>query len=165
MGRAGGEARKMKRRIAWSLLLTAALSAPGVTLAQARKCDGLIPQALARALAEEWIAAWNSHKAAPVMALYADDFEMRSPGIVTAARGDPSGVLKGQARNRERWFGDGEGDQTRLFKLIEVFAGVRSITILYENRAGQRVTEVEEYRSDCKAERSNALYGPALTPK
>jgi hypothetical protein len=126
----------------------------------AEKCEGRLSQALAQELAEHWIAAWNSHKADTIMALYTEDFEMRSHYTLNNPRiSDPSGVLKGQAKNRLRWFGDGDGNQTRWFDLIGVFAGVRSIAIHYKTATAE-VIEVEEFAPDCKIERSNALYGP-----
>jgi len=125
------------------------------------KCEGHLSQALARKLAEHWIAAWNSHKADTIMALYTEDFEMRSHYTLTNPRiSDPSGVLRGQAKNRLRWFGDGDGNQTRWFDLVGVFAGVRSIAIHYKTAASTEVIEVEEFAPDCRIERSNALYGP-----
>ena len=42
----------------------------------------VIDRASARALAERWVAAWNSGDLEQVFALYHDDFEMRSPLIV-----------------------------------------------------------------------------------
>ena len=124
------------------------------------KCEGRLSQPLAQKLAEHWIAAWNSHKADTIMALYTEDFEMRSHYTLTNPRiSDPSGVLRGQAKNRLRWFGDGDGNQTRWFDLIGVFTGVRSIAIHYKSGTTE-VIEVEEFAPDCKIERSNALYGP-----
>lgn len=123
------------------------------------KCEGRLDQSQARKLAEHWIAAWNSHTADTIMALYTEDFEMRSHYTLTNPRiSDPSGVLRGQAKNRLRWFGDGDGNQTRWFDLIGVFAGVRSIAIHYRT-GNTEVIEVEEFAPDCRIERSNALYG------
>lgn len=142
------------------LLISTGASAQIPAAPIAEKCEGRLSQELARKLAEHWIAAWNSHKADTIMALYTGDFEMRSHYILKNERiSDPSGTLRGQAKNRLRWFGDGDGNQTRWFDLIGVFAGVRSIAILYKT-GNTEVVEVEEFTSDCKIERSNALYGP-----
>jgi hypothetical protein len=98
------------------------------------------------------------------MALYADDIEMRSPYILTSPRlSDPSGMLKGKVKTRQYWFGDGDGNQTRMFELLGVFAGIRSVTIYYRSGAVE-VTEVEDYNADCKVVRSDALYGPLPAP-
>ena len=55
----------------------------------------IIDRASARGFATEWIAAWNSGDLERIFALYADDFEMRSPLI--AERGfSPDGSLRGK---------------------------------------------------------------------
>ncbi len=52
----------------------------------------------------EWIAAWNSGDLERIFALYADDFEMRSPLI--AERGfSPDGSLRGKHAIRLYWGG------------------------------------------------------------
>jgi len=61
----------------------------------------VIDRASARALAERWVAAWNSGDLEQVFALYHDDFEMRSPLIVERGFA-PTGVLRGKAAIRPR---------------------------------------------------------------
>jgi hypothetical protein len=125
------------------------------------KCEGNLSIEQTYALARHWIDAWNSTSPDTVMALYTPNFEFRGPGIITSAnRSDPSGVLHGVADNRKRWFGANTTKPAGNFRLIDAFAGVRSITVHYNNLRGQQVTEIMEYTPDCKIERSNALYGP-----
>jgi hypothetical protein len=125
------------------------------------KCEGNLSIEQTYALARHWIDAWNSTSPDTVMALYTPNFEFRGPGIITSPnRSDPSGVLHGQADNRKRWFGDSATKAPSTFRLIDAFAGVRSITVHYNTLRGQQVTEIMEYAPDCKIERSNALYGP-----
>ncbi len=169
------------------LLLVALLGVCGPALAQAplrpappelvqpgdaalmQRCEGLLDLAKTYALARHWIDAWNSNSTDRVMALYTSDFEFRAQGILTSPNiSDPSGVLRGQADNRLRWFGRGGPDKSsQQFRLIDAYTGVRSIAVHYTNRANQLVVEVMEYAPDCKIERSNALYGlapPAAPP-
>jgi hypothetical protein len=127
-----------------------------------RSCDGLLSMEKTYALARHWIDAWNSQSRARIMAMYTPDFEFRARGILNnAAISDPSGVLRGQADNRLRWFGRGATDEkgSQQFRLLGAYAGVRSTAIHYVNRNNELVVEVEEYAPDCKIERSNALYG------
>lgn len=128
------------------------------------RCEGNLSIEQTYALARHWIDAWNSTSPDTVMALYTPDFEFRGPGIITSPnRSDPSGVLHGLADNRNRWFGAATTKAAGTFRLIDAFAGVRSITVHYNNIRGQQVTEIMEYAPDCKIERSNALYGPLPT--
>jgi hypothetical protein len=130
-----------------------------------RRCEGNISIEQTYALARHWIDAWNSTSGDTVMALYTPDFEFRGPGIITSARrADPSGVLHGQADNRLRWFDPAAKGVKGVgsFRLIDAFAGVRSIAVHYNGANGRPVTEIMEYTPDCKIERSNALYGALL---
>lgn len=128
-----------------------------------RNCNGLFNLAKTYALARNWIDAWNSTSVDRVMALYTPNFEFRARGILPSNRkSDPSGVLHGQADNRLRWFDPAangvKGPGT--FRLIDAYAGVRSVAVHYLNGASEPVVEVMEYAPDCKIERSNAMYGP-----
>jgi len=96
-------------------------------------------------------------------AIYTPDFEFRGRGIVINQRsGSPSGVLRGQAANRLRWFDPAaKGVKSAgSFRLIVAYAGVRSVAVHYLNGRSEPVVEISEYAPDCKIERSNALYGP-----
>jgi hypothetical protein len=126
-----------------------------------QKCEGNLSMEQSYALARKWIDAWNSTSVDRVMALYTPDMEFRGVGILTRKnKSDPSGVLHGQADNRMRWFGTSPTKSEGYFRLIDVFAGVRSIAVHYTTLRSQPVTEVMEYTPDCKIERSNAFYGP-----
>jgi hypothetical protein len=160
------------------LLLVALLSVSAPALAQApaapvsvlpgdaaliQHCQGLLSMEQTYALARHWVDSWNSTSADTVMALYTPDFEFRARGILTSLRiANPSGVLHGQADNRLRWFDPaakgvkGAGN----FRLIDAYAGVRSVAVHYLNGRSEPVVEVMEYAPDCKIERSNAMYGP-----
>jgi hypothetical protein len=135
------------------------LALPG-DAALMQRCEGLFSLQKTYALARHWIDAWNSNSTDRVMALYAPDFEFRAVGILNNARiSNPSGILRGQADNRLRWFGDAKEKGSQQFRLVDAYAGVASIAIHYVNRANVLVVETEEYGPDCKVVRSNALYG------
>ena len=126
-------------------------------------CDGLFNLPKTYALARNWIDAWNSTSVNRVMGLYTTDFEFRARGILPNNRkSSPNGILRGQADNRLRWFDPTAGDAkaSSNFRLIDAFAGVRSIAVHYLNNSSEPVVEVMEFAPDCKIERSNALYGP-----
>jgi len=166
------------------VLLAILLSLPTPVLAQAlapvsalpgdaaliQHCQGLLSLEQSYALARHWVDSWNSTSADTVMALYTPDFEFRAPGILTSPRiANPSGVLHGQADNRLRWFDPaakgvkGAG----VFRLIDAYAGVRSVAVHYLNGRSEPVVEVMEYTPECKIERSNAMYGappPGYSP-
>lgn len=125
-------------------------------------CSGLFSMEKTYALARKWIDAWNSNSRSRVMALYTPDFEFRARGILDNANiSDPTGVLRGLADNRLRWFGKATLDEksSQQFRLVGAYAGVRSIAVHYVNRMNEMVVEVSEYAPDCRIERSNALYG------
>ena len=83
----------------------------------------MIDEKLARAFAAEWIDAWNAHELDRVLVHYADDFEMRSPLIVTIA-GEPSGCLKGKAAVRAYWRKGLQLLPDLHFELVSILAGV-----------------------------------------
>jgi hypothetical protein len=128
-----------------------------------KNCDGLFNGAKTYALARNWVDAWNSTSVDRVMALYSSDFEFRARGILPNNRiSSPSGILRGQADNRLRWFDPAAGSvkPAGTFRLIDAYAGVRSIAVHYLNAQSEPVVEVMEFTPDCKIQRSNALYGP-----
>jgi hypothetical protein len=138
-----------------------ALAGDAALLAQ--PCDGLLSMEKTYALARHWVDAWNSTSADAVMALYTSDFEFRARGIITSARaGNPGGILHGQADNRLRWFDPAANGAKAagFFRLIDAYAGVRSIAVHYLTARSEPAVEVMEYARDCKIERSNAMYGP-----
>lgn len=138
-----------------------ALAGDAALLAQ--PCEGVLSMDKTYALARKWVDAWNSTSADAVMGLYTADFEFRARGIIThPVVGNPGGVLHGQADNRRRWFDPARNGvkAAGFFRLIDAYAGVRSIAVHYLTPRSEPVVEVMEYARDCKIERSNAMYGP-----
>jgi hypothetical protein len=117
----------------------------------------VIDQAFADRFAAEWIAAWNAHDLARVLAHYSDDFEMSSPYIVEIA-GEPSGTLRGKAAVGEYWKKALELVPDLKFELISVLPGVGSIVLYYKGARGRRVAEILYFGPDRKVIRASAHY-------
>jgi hypothetical protein len=118
--------------------------------AMAATCNGPISGAFARAFADDWIAAWNSHDMNRILTHYADDLEFHSPGIITVAN-EPSGVLKGKAKVAAYWEKALKA-LNPIFELVDVFAGVNSISIHWR-RPGHEVIETMEFNAACQVVR------------
>ncbi len=56
----------------------------------------------ARAFAQEWVAAWNSHDLDRIMSHYADDFQMTSPFIAKMTN-ELTGTINGRDNVRAYW--------------------------------------------------------------
>lgn len=106
----------------------------------------MIDEKFARAFAAEWIDAWNAQDLDRVLAHYADDFEMRSPLIVTIA-GEPSGRLKGKAAVRAYWTKGLQLLPDLHFKLVSILVGVEGLTLMYRGHRGL-VAEVFRFGTD-----------------
>jgi ketosteroid isomerase-like protein len=113
----------------------------------------------ALSFADAWIAAWNSGDLERVFALYADDFEMRSPLIVQ--RGfSATGVLRGKAAIRPYWSAGLERAKPRLeFELIDAYAGVSTVAIHYRSVGRKVVIEVLEFDANGLVLRGSACHG------
>ena len=55
-----------------------------------------------RAIAEEWIASWNSRDLDRILSLYSDDLEFSSIFILEFG-GEPTGTLRGKERVGDYW--------------------------------------------------------------
>jgi ketosteroid isomerase-like protein len=89
----------------------------------------------AQDFAAEWIAAWNAHDLARILAHYDDDFEMSSPVIVQVA-GEPTGRLRGKAAVGAYWAKALAGSPDLHFELKNVLVGVDSIVLYYGGHRG-----------------------------
>lgn len=124
----------------------------------------VIDRDTARALAARWVAAWNSHELERVFALYADDFEMRSPLI--AERGfSPTGVLRGKAAIRPYWgAGIASARPPLQFELIDAYGGVDTIAIHYRSVGRKVVIEILELDAHGRVIRGSACHGAPDDP-
>jgi len=109
--------------------------------------------------AAEWIDAWNARDLTRVLALYADDFEMSSPFIVSVA-GEPSGRLRGKPAVEAYWRRALEGIAHLHFELRAVLGGVDSVALVYQGHEGRLVAEVLHFAADGKVARAFAHYAP-----
>jgi ketosteroid isomerase-like protein len=110
----------------------------------------------AERFAKEWVAAWNSHDLARVLAHYEDDFEMSSP-IITILIGEPSGKLRGKAAVGAYWAKALRTIPDLRFELLAALAGVNSVTVYYQGHRGQ-AAEVLHFGPSGKVREASAHY-------
>jgi ketosteroid isomerase-like protein len=119
----------------------------------------IIDRGSARALAERWVAAWNSGDLEQVLALYHDDFEMRSPLIVERGFA-PTGVLRGKAAIRPYWnAGIASARPPLRFELIDAYGGVDTVAIHYRSVGRKVVVEILELDDHRRVIRGCACHG------
>jgi hypothetical protein len=111
----------------------------------------------AHEFAQEWVAAWNSHDLERILAHYADDFEMSSPLIIERMQ-EPSGKLKGKEYIRPYWQKGLEAVPPLRFELVDVFAGVESITMYYRSVGRKMVCEVLFFNAERQVLKGVAHY-------
>ena len=115
-----------------------------------------ITQETATAFAQAWIAAWNRHDLDAVLDLFSQDFEFCSPYVIELAN-EASGCLRGHEAVRRYW----ETGLARIpdlhFRLIDVLAGVSSLTIYYAGHRGM-VAETFHLDGTGKALKAAACY-------
>lgn len=119
----------------------------------------ILDRAFALEFAARWVAAWNLGDLEQIFALYADDFEMRSPLI--AERGfSPTGVLRGKDAIRPYWgAGIAAAKPPLRFELIDAYAGVGTVAIHYRSVGRKHVVEVIEFDEHRRAIRGCACHG------
>lgn len=100
----------------------------------------MIEPAKAREIAEDWISAWNEHDLEKILCLYTGELEFVSP-LVVSRLGREDGTIRTKRELRD-YFSQGIGPGSELhFELIDVLAGVSSITLYYSNHRKQMVAE------------------------
>ena len=82
-------------------------------------------------------ALTSGHQTVLVFTQYADDFEMFSPLIIERV-GEASGVLRGKEKVGAYWKIGLAASPPLRFELIDVYAGVSSLTIHYRS-VGRRM--------------------------
>ena len=122
----------------------------------------MLTEAQARSIAEENIAAWNSHDLERILAHYDDDVVLVSP--VAALRfGAPQGEVRGKAALRE-YFGRAlEANPTLRFELVDVMWGISSVVLYYKNQRGSMTGEVLEIGPSGRPIRVLANYSAPIT--
>lgn len=113
--------------------------------------------AQARAFAEQWLDAWNTHDLERVLESYANDIVFSSP-VALQRTGD--GRVSGRSALRAYW-GEGLAREPSLrLELQRVLLGYQSLTIVYRNQRDEQVAETFEVAPDGKVVRSYVTYGP-----
>jgi hypothetical protein len=114
-------------------------------------------KAQAHTLAQDWIAAWNSHDLDAIMDHYAPEVVLISP---TAARllGDPSGTVAGKEALLNYFTRGLQVYPNLTFTLLEVMWGVSSVVLHYLNQNNTKCGEFMEVAPDGKVVRVVAHY-------
>lgn len=92
------------------------------------------------ALGEAWITAWNSHDLERVLALYAEDAEMTSDGIVRLGF-TVQGSVRGKQNLRAYWSKALALLPNLHFFPSSYFTSPDSLVVDYVNERGQRICE------------------------
>ena len=101
-----------------------------VARSKTREVSMVLTKDEGRALAEEWIASWNSRDLDRILSHYTDDLEFSSIYILEFA-GEPTGTLKGKERVGGYWSSALERIPHLHFELVAVYTGVDTIAIHY----------------------------------
>ena len=110
------------------------------------------------AVADEWIAAWNSHDLDRILSHYAIDATVTTPIAATRVPGS-GGVVRGHEGLRAYW-GPALVDMPDLhFDLVEAMPTVDGVTILYRNHRGQLVAETVLWGADGLVHTAVVAYG------
>jgi ketosteroid isomerase-like protein len=92
------------------------------------------------ALGERWIAAWNSHDLERILALYADNAEMTSDGIVRLGFA-VQGSVRGKQNLRAYWSKALAMLPNLHFTANGFFTSPNSVVVHYTNDRGQAICE------------------------
>ena len=113
----------------------------------------------AATIAQEWLDAFNAHRADRVVDHFADDVTARSPAIARI-RPESGGVLTGKPAVLS-FYEEGLRRIPDLhFTLIDVLTGVDQLTILYRNQHDTLVAETLTIRDDGQVSAVSVTYGP-----
>jgi hypothetical protein len=109
----------------------------------------------------DWAAAdcdaWNRRDLEAIMSQYAEDVVLSSPAVV-ARMGRPDGWLHGKAKVRE-YFAIGLQIPGLHFELLEVFAGVSALCMIFRRETGAAVADLVEFDDRSRVTRLVACYG------
>lgn len=94
----------------------------------------------AKIIAAEWIEAWNAHDLERILTHNAEELEYVSP-LVVSRLGRIDGTIRTRTDLRAYFEPSLAKDSTLRFELIEVMAGVSSVTLVYRNHRDLIVAE------------------------
>ena len=86
----------------------------------------------ARAFAQEWVEAWNSHDIERIMAHYDEQVVLISPVALNLLK-NGNGVVQGKAELRKYFLRGIEAYPNLHFELQDVLWGVETIVVYYSN--------------------------------
>jgi predicted ester cyclase len=108
-------------------------------------------------LANDWVAAWNSHDLDLIMGHYDEAVELTSP-VAARLLGTADGKVIGKA-NLRAYFARGLEAYPQLqFRLEDVLWGLNSVVLYYTNQKGTRTAEFMEISAAGKVVRVVANY-------
>jgi 2-hydroxychromene-2-carboxylate isomerase len=137
------------------------LGAQSVRKAVAPRAAKTLNPTVARALATDWVDAWNRRDLEGILAHYADDVSVCSPRVVERT-GAADGWLRGKASLRS-YFEKGLANPALRFELVDVTVGVGAMTVVYRRENGALVTDTSELDADGRIARMVACYGAVKT--
>lgn len=115
----------------------------------------------AREFANDWIESWNSHDLKRILSHYTNDFEMKSPLILERIAGS-QGCLTGKDKVASYWLPSISADPPLQFELIDVLAGIDSITLYYRSVGRRVVAETLIFNEQGKAVKSMAQWSVSI---
>ena len=117
----------------------------------------MLTEERARALAADWIHAWNSHDLEAILSHYADEVVLVSP-VAAKLLADPSGRVSGKGALRAYFSRGLEAYPDLRFELLDLMWGLASVVLYYANQKGTRTGEFMELDSHGKVVRVVANY-------
>jgi ketosteroid isomerase-like protein len=108
-------------------------------------------------LANDWVAAWNTHDLELILAHYEDAVELTSP-VAARLLGTSDGMVVGKANLRAYFQRGLEAYPELQFRLEDVFWGLNSVVLVYANQRGTRTAEYMELSAIGKVARVVANY-------
>jgi hypothetical protein len=124
----------------------------------------MVTENVARRLAREWVAAWNSHDLERILVHYADDVMLTSP-VAAERLGDPSGAVRGKAALKSYFELALKAYPELHFELVDVMWGISTVVFYYVNQRGTMTGEVMELGPSGLVTRVIANYGTQGRPK
>jgi ketosteroid isomerase-like protein len=124
----------------------------------------MVTENVARRLAREWVAAWNSHDLERILEHYADDVTLTSP-VAAERLADPSGTVRGKAALKAYFELALKAYPELRFELVDVMWGISTVVLYYVNQRGTMTGEVMELGSSGLVTRVIANYGTQGRPK
>jgi hypothetical protein len=109
-----------------------------------------LQSSFARAFAEDWVEAWNSHDLERILSHYDDEVRLVSP-VALKLLNNRDGVVQGKAALREYFRRGLDAFPNLHFDLIDVLWGVETIVLYYGNKVrGNKTAEVMQMSGEGK---------------